>query len=123
MNSLGGIELPAGMQWSEAGQAQGRRTTLRTALDGSPVVFAAPAPARITLVAGDSYGWIEEEVAKALLQLSETTLATTLAWGDFLRAQQAYTVAFDHESGPAVQLEPLWPGCDQYTGRIALIVL
>ena len=123
MNTLSDITLPEGLQWSEAGQAQGWKTALRTGLDGSPVVFGSAAPSRITLVAADNYGWFDETTAQALIALAATTLATTLVWADYLRGAQTYTVAFDHESGPAVQLEPLWPGCDQYTGRIALIVL
>lgn len=123
MNTLGIIELPVGMLWSESGQSQGRRSVLRTALDGSAVVFGSAGPRRITLLAGDDACWVPEATALQLLALAESEAGTTLTWSDHLRPEDSYTVAFDHESAAAVQLEPLWPGSDLYTGRIALILL
>ncbi|MCW5650552.1 MAG: hypothetical protein KIS62_12465 [Ramlibacter sp.] len=123
MNTLGGIDLPEGLVWSESGQAQGRRTALRTALDGTPVVFAGAAPQRVTLTSGDDHGWFDEVTAAALLDLAESSPTAVLVWADPLRPTATRAAAFDHESAPAVQMEPLWPGCAVYTGRIALILI
>lgn len=118
MKSLGGITLPNGLEMQEAAHALGRKTIARQTLDGTPVVFAGAALQRVTLVAGDDYGWFDEATKDALVALASAADTAELVWGS-----ETHDVAFDHESGPAVQLDPLWPGALYYTGSITLIIL
>ncbi len=118
MKTLGGIPLPNGLEMQEAAHALGRKTVARQTLDGTPVVFAGAALQRVTLVAGDDYGWFDEAAKDALVALAAAADTAELVWNDI-----PYDVAFDHESGPAVLLTPLWPGALHYTGSITLIIL
>lgn len=118
MNTLGGISLPSGLVWQQAGHAMGRKTVLRQTLDGTPVVFAGAAPSRITLIAGDDHGWIDAATKDALLAFAAANNTATLEWEG-----TSHTVAFDHESGPAILLEPLWIGAAYYSGTLNLIIL
>lgn len=118
MNTLGGINLPSGLVMQEAGHSLGRKTVLRQTLDGQPILFAGSQPKRITLVAGDDYGWFDESTKDALIALATASDTTDLIWGGTTE-----TVAFDHENGAAVTLTPLYPGAVYYSGAIALIIL
>ena len=116
MNLLDAIELPDTMLWDNRMQAQGVATVHRRALDGSLVVFSGPSSRVVVLVAGDDYGWIPEAVALDLVALAEASSSVTLTWDG-----TQIPVQFDHSAGPAVALEPKFPGATWYTGTISLI--
>ena len=116
MKTLGGIVLPEALEWDDFGQSQGIGTVHRLALDGSLVTWSGPALTSITLRAGDDYGWLPLATVGSLLALAAGTISTTLVWGGM-----SIPVRFDHSSGPAVNLAPLYPGAQWYTGTISLI--
>lgn len=116
MNTLGGVPLPRSLEWTGFMRSSGTATVHRLALDGSLVTFSGPDIEPITLTAGDDHGWVAAETAAALVALSVSTVSTTLVWGGL-----SIPVRFDHSSGPAVNLAPLYPGAQWYTGTISLI--
>ncbi len=116
MKRLAGITLMNSIEMETAYQSAGVSTVHRVALDGSLVTFSGPALRQIVLRAGDDYGWVRAEDAEALVLLSQTTTSTTLEW-----LGAAIPVRWDHSSGPAVQLSPLYPGAQWCAGTIALI--
>lgn len=118
MNTLGGVNLPSGLVMQEAGHSLGRRTVTRQTLDGPPLIFAGAQPKRLTLIAGDDYGWFDEATKDALIALATASDTADLTWGG-----ATDTAAFDHENGPAVTLTPLYPGAVYYSGAITLIIL
>ena len=116
MKKLGDIELMESMEWDNFGQSVGVGTVHRLALDGTLITFSGPATRQIVLQAGEDYGWVSADKALALMALAASTISTALTWGG-----QVIPVRFDHSSGPAVALSPLYPGAEWYTGTISLI--
>lgn len=116
MKKLGGVDLPSALEWEDFGQSHGVGTVHRLALDGSLVTFSGPTLEPITLRAGDDHGWFSTAIVTSLLTLAASTVSTTLVWGGM-----SIPVRFDHTSGPAVNLAPLYPGAPWYTGTISLI--
>lgn len=122
LKTLGGIALPTGLQWVQAGHAQGRGSVARLDLAGRPWVFTAPALRRITLVATEDMGWLTTAQVQALHSLAATSTDAVLVWEDDTHSR-AMRVAFDHEQGPAVATTEIVPGSGWWTGTILLIIL
>lgn len=115
---LGGVVLPAGLQWPQEGHSLGRGTVARLDLAGRPWVWTAPALRRVTLTALEDMGWFPEATAQALLAMAALPGEWMLLWGD-----GAWRVVFDFESGPAVELAPVSPGCGWWIGSVRLLFL
>lgn len=122
LKTLGGIALPAGLQWVQVGHAQGRGSVARLDLGGNPWVFTAPALRRITLVATEDMGWLTTAQVQALHSLANSSAEATLVWEDAAH-NRVMRVAFDHEQGPAVATTEIVPGSGWWTGTILLIIL
>ena len=122
LKTLGGIALPTGLQWVQAGHAQGRGSVARLDLGGNPWVFTAPALRRITLVATEDMGWLTTAQVQALHSLAATSADAVLVWQDPTHSR-SMRVAFDHEQGPAVAATEIVPHCGWWTGTVSLIVL
>lgn len=122
IKTLGGIALPAGLQWVQAGHAQGRGSVARLDLGGNPWVFTAPALRRATLVASEDMGWLKTAQVEALLSLAASSAEVTLVWLSGVN-DRVMRVAFDHEQGPAVATTEIVPGCGWWTGTVSLIIL
>lgn len=122
IKTLGGIALPAGLQWVQAGSGLGRGSVARLDLAGRPWVFTAPALRRITLVATEDMGWLTTAQVQSLHNLAATSADAVLVWQDPAHSR-AMRVAFDHEQGPAVATTEIVPGSGWWTGTILLIIL
>ena len=122
LKTLGGIALPTGLQWVQAGHAQGRGSVARLDLGGNPWVFTAPALRRITLVATEDMGWLTTAQVQALHSLAATSADAVLVWQDPTHSR-SMRVAFDHEQGPAVATTEIVPGSGWWTGTLLLIIL
>lgn len=122
VKTLGGIALPAGLQWVQAGHAQGRGSVARLDLGGRPWVFTAPALRRITLVASENMGWLTTAQVQALHNLAATSADAVLVWQEGANSR-AMRVAFDHEQGPAVAATEIVPNAGWWTGTLSFIVL
>lgn len=122
IKTLGGMALPAGLQWVQAGHAQGRGSVARLDLGGNPWVFTAPALRRITLVASENMGWLTTAQVQALHNLAATSADAVLVWQEGANSR-AMRVAFDHEQGPAVAATEIVPNAGWWTGTLSFIVL
>lgn len=131
IKTLGGVDLPAGLQWVQAGHAQGRASVARLDLGGRPWVFSAPALRRMTLQASEDMGWLTTAQVQALHSLATTSADAVLVWqepasgpsGPSGPSGRTVRVAFDHEQGPAVAATEIVPHCGWWTGTVSLIVL
>ena len=128
IKTLGGVGLPTGLQWVQAGHAQGRGSVARLDLAGRPWVFTAPALRRITLVATEDMGWLTTAQVQALHSLATTSADAVLVWqeptsGPSGPSGRTMRVAFDNEQGPAVAMTEIVPNCGWWTGTVSLIAL
>lgn len=122
IKTLGGVDLPAGLQWVQAGHAQGRASVARLDLGGRPWVFSAPALRRMTLQASEDMGWLTTAQVQALHSLATTSADAVLVWQE-PASSRTVRVAFDHEQGPAVAMAEIVPHCGWWTGTVSLIIL
>lgn len=122
IKTLGGIALPTGLQWVQAGHGLGRGSVARLDLAGRPWVFTAPALRRITLVATEDMGWLTTAQVQALHSLANSSAEATLVWQDAAH-NRVMRVAFDHEQGPAVAATEIVPNSGWWTATVSLIVL
>lgn len=122
IKTLGGVALPAGLQWVQAGHAQGRGSVARLDLGGRPWVFSAPTLRRITLQSSEDMGWLTTVQAQALSSLATTSADAVLVWQD-AASSHVMRVAFDFEQGPAVTVTEIVPGCGWWMGTVLLIFL
>jgi hypothetical protein len=91
-------------------------------LDGRVVHWSSPVLRRLTMVAGDDHGWLTQQQAQDLRALSTSVpVVPLLLRHPLLQADAA--VVFDHESGPAVELSPLFVGAQWFQGVIRLVVV
>ena len=122
--SLGGVTLPAGLQWTNRTATHAIVQSVEYALDGSPVIFSAQrlAGRLITLEAFEDSGWIDQDMANGLLWLAEQSLAPVNALA-FSYDDFSAWVLFAHHTPPALELKPLFPFTPVYSGRIALITV
>jgi len=122
--NLGGLVLPAGLQWTDRYQVQNVQQSVDTALDGSPVVFAAAKQQGriITLEAFEDSGWMTQNTTETLISLAQMPLNPATAL-NFVYDDFQSLVLFAHHTPPAVDLKPLWPFAQVYSGRIVLITV
>lgn len=117
MKKLDSLVLPNGLYWQDQYASLGTTGVVRTALNGGAVIFGPHTqPRKITLSAGDDYGWLTPDQAEALMALSAAVGPHVLHWNG-----TDYQVAFDHSQNAAVNLTPLFPNAPYLTGTLSLI--
>lgn len=126
MITLDGVELNINMVMPERFSSKTVAMAVKRTLGGKPVVRTGKVPSgyKITLNAGETFGWLSKLQVEAVLTRAEVAGAIyTLVYGP-----DSYQVMFDSEDGPAVELLPFVPrnnheDTDQFFGVIRLLVL
>lgn len=124
--SLGALALPDGDQqgsidWVDRYEpASVAQSAVRT-LGGSPVVFsqALTRGRPITLEAVERVCWLTQAMVDTLLGMAAQPGASFA----FLWDAEAHSVVFRHHEPPALEVTPIYPHADQYTGRIKLMTV
>jgi len=126
MSHIGPVQLPSGAedatgagrpdwvnprQWSPVSQRR-RRT-----LAGVQHIYEAPlSGGRPIILQFEDACWLSQATADALQALSNLPGRHEFELDGYLT-----TIAFDRSDEKPVNLRPLWPGADMYTGTIKLI--
>ena len=118
---LDGIQLPAGLLWSDEWTASRVAQTVRRTLDGSVVVFYGQLQAGlpITLESESDAGWLTRTQVEALaLRAASPGGVYTLS----LRGQ-TWSVMFRHHEAPAFDARPLVSLANPQAGDFYLATL
>lgn len=118
---LDGIQLPAGLLWSDEFAASQVAQTVRYTLDGSVVVFYGQwqAGLPITLESQPDAGWLTRAQVEALALRAASPGGVYLLQ---LRGQ-TWTVMFRHHEAPAFDARPLVPLANPQPGDFYLATL
>ncbi len=111
MNTLGGIELPRGIQKMDPYSQSGVRATVEITKNGVPVKWAGSLRMKTILLAGtENQGIIEDSELAALYVLSTSPDATYVLVFDGISTM----ICFQHESPPVISASVLRPGSKYY---------
>ena len=120
-NTLGALILPERMAWTNRWtytpvMAQATRT-----IAGGLAIFtqAAVKGRPITLDAREGVSWLTRAQVDAIMAMAAKPGATFA----LVYQGESHQVRFAHHDPPAVELSPVWPLADQYTGTIKLITV
>ena len=126
MSHIGPVQLPSGAEdatgagrpyWANARQWSPVAQRKRRTLGGVQHAYEAPlSGGRVIILQFDDACWLSQATADALDALS--ALPGT---HDYELDGYSATVAFDRDDEKPVNLRPLWPGADMYTGTVKLL--
>lgn len=119
MISLGGVALPDGIQWVDQFRPHAVAQATARTIGGNLVVHAGGLTGGrpITLVAEENTAWIDQATLDGLFALANQPGEMF----EFIHGFETIVVMFAHHDGPAIEVEPLWPGHGLFTGTIKLI--
>lgn len=105
--SLGGIDLPVDIEWSDEGGWMPTAQIVTTTITGAQIIQASAVQAGrpITLVArGDQHVWLSYDQVQTLRALAESNLSTPMSL--VLIDGRTFTVVWRHQD-TAVEFEPV----------------
>ena len=119
MKKLGDLVLPDALQWTDRDSFSPVIQATATTLGGGMAVFSQTRidGRPVTLEAADGITWLDQATVDAIQAMAAQPGATfTLTW-----ESESFTVLFRHHDPPAVDLNPIWPNYDLFTGTIKLM--
>ena len=119
MKQLGTLTLPDSLQWSDRDSFSPVIQATATTLGGGTAVFSQTRidGRPVTLEAEDGITWLDQDTVEAIQAMAAQAGASfTLTW-----ESESFTVMFRHHDPPAVDLNPIWPSYDLFTGTIKLM--
>lgn len=120
MKKLGNTVLPDGLQWQDRYEWTPVAQEVVRTLSGKQVLFCATLTGGqpVTLEAESQVAWIEKNTLNSIAEMAMQTGAIfTLEWEGELMS-----VVFRHHEPPVINVTPIWPHHNLYTGTIRLMV-
>jgi hypothetical protein len=121
IKTIGNLTLPDGLEWTDRFDWQPVSQEAVRTLSGGQVMFCSllSQGRPITLDAHDGSAWLDQITVDLLYAMaSQVGAVFQFYWGS-----EIYSVMFRHEDKPALEVKPLVPHYNIYTGTIKLVTV